>query len=66
MSESTWKSSILAGSIKGPLEACDPRPNMRLVCMIVFYSSSVLLHGQKHGEGKELALTRSFLEQSMK
>lgn len=53
MSKSTWKYSILAGNIKGPLEACDPRPNMRLVCMIVFYSSSVLLHGQKYGEGKE-------------
>lgn len=66
MSESTWKYSILAGSTKGSLEACDPTSNMRLVCMIVFFSSSVLLHGQKHGEGKELELTRSFLEQSMK
>lgn len=53
MSESTWKYSILADSIKGSLEACDPTSNMTLVCMIVFFASRVLLQGQKHGEGKE-------------
>lgn len=53
---------MVAGSIKGSLEGGGPTFSTRLVWHDRVFSLAVLLHGEKHGECKGLALTRSLLE----